>query len=425
MSHLKEVTYILLDKTVEVSWNNANKKHYIEKGYKFTHIKDKLEVKTTDLPKSSQALVKVQCDYCFKIKTIAYGYYYKSTKGNIEKYACSNCGNIKSHENLDSSIYFKKYLDFCINHNYTALSTIDDYQNAYSVLKYICPIHGEKKTTYAYIYQGSICLECAHHNGGIKNSKTSQEIIKIVESKNNNILLNPNDYINVNTNNLKIECGLCHNTFTTSLASIMAGAGACKLCGIKKSSESNKLSNEKVSTIINSINNNLLLNPDEYTSNSVINLKIKCGSCNKNIFTTSLANYIYNQTNRCRICSQRISKGELLVRNILDKYKFKYITEKVFPDCKYKKFLPFDFYLPDHNICIEFDGQFHYQVVYDKKTLDNTQKRDKIKNNYCQNNHIPLLRIPYWESDNAEHIICNFIKLHKRIKYVHNNKFNK
>ena len=421
----KGVAYILVDTTVEVSWNGFSKKHYLEKGYQFTHINDKFTVKISDLMSNSTVKVKVKCDYCFKEKELRYIDYYRSTKGNVEKYACSDCGHIKQIENLDHTKYFQKYIDFCKKNNYIPLSTIDDYKNSYSKLKYICPDHGEKNTTYAYISQGSICYECAHKNGGIKNSKSIEEVIKIVEGKNNNKLLNPNDYVNAYTRNLKIKCGSCNNPFISSLASIRAGDGSCIECGIKKSGGSNKLSGEEVSNIINSINNNFLLNPEEYISNGIINLKIKCGVCNENIFTTSLANYVYNKTDRCRLCSKRKSKGEILVENILKKHGIKYIDEKIFSACKNIKYLPFDFYLPEYNICIEFDGQFHYQIVYDQTTLTNTQIRDKIKTDYCKNNHIPLLRIPYWDANNAEQLICNFIKLHKRIRYMHNNKFNK
>ena len=35
------------------------------------------------------------------------------------------------------------------------------------------------------------------------------------------------------------------------------------------------------------------------------------------------------------------------------------------------------------------------------------EKRDGIKNNYCKNNNIPLLRIPYWEFNNIEKILEN------------------
>lgn len=74
--------------------------------------------------------------------------------------------------------------------------------------------------------------------------------------------------------------------------------------------------------------------------------------------------------------------------------------QKKFDNCKYKRKLAFDFYLPDLNICIEFDGQQHY-ISIDRWGGDNGLKtrqiRDEIKNKYCENNNIILIRIKYNE----------------------------
>lgn len=241
---------------------------------------------------ASTVLVNVQCDYCGNQKQIRFVDYYKSTHGLTDKYACSKCAVRKKNSHIDKSIYYNKFIDFCNEHNYTPIPTLNDYNNAYTKLKYICPKHGDKETTYVSITEGHICAQCAHENTGKKNAKNTSEVIQIVENKNYNKLLNHQDYINVNTKNLKIKCGSCGKIFTTRLSSIMNSEGSCDKCGIKKSSGSNKLTPSQVSKKINSINNNLLLNPDEYINNNTINLKIKCGFCNTHIFTTSLANYI-------------------------------------------------------------------------------------------------------------------------------------
>ena len=85
-----------------------------------------------------------------------------------------------------------------------------------------------------------------------------------------------------------------------------------------------------------------------------------------------------------------------------------YIREYRFDNCKYKYRLPFDFYLTEYNICIEYDGKQYYEPVEyfgGEKAFKETKKRDATKNNYCQNNDIKLIRIPYWEFDNIENIL--------------------
>ena len=62
--------------------------------------------------------------------------------------------------------------------------------------------------------------------------------------------------------------------------------------------------------------------------------------------------------------------------------------------------LYFDFYLPDYNCCIEYDGEQHYiSTGYygGKEKLNRNQENDNIKNNYCKEHNIKLIRIPYWD----------------------------
>lgn len=78
----------------------------------------------------------------------------------------------------------------------------------------------------------------------------------------------------------------------------------------------------------------------------------------------------------------------------------------------------FDFYLPQYNLFIEYDGEQHYKPVrYHNQTDEQmelsfirTQEHDKIKNCYCEENDINLLRIPYWEKENIETIINNHLQ---------------
>ena len=42
--------------------------------------------------------------------------------------------------------------------------------------------------------------------------------------------------------------------------------------------------------------------------------------------------------------------------------------------------------------------------------MKNTQQRDQIKTQYCKDNNIPLIRIPYWEKDNMEQFLLQKFK---------------
>lgn len=110
----------------------------------------------------------------------------------------------------------------------------------------------------------------------------------------------------------------------------------------------------------------------------------------------------------CPHCQQ--SKGEECVARWLTKGGFNYTYQKKFVDCRDKIQLPFDFYLPEHNILIEYDGIQHFQPVdfagkgeeWAMMQFQITQSHDTIKTQYCKNNNIRLLRIPYFKNVEEE-----------------------
>lgn len=83
-------------------------------------------------------------------------------------------------------------------------------------------------------------------------------------------------------------------------------------------------------------------------------------------------------------------------------------------DCRDKLPLPFDFFLPFHNMCIEYDGELHYKKFENsfngKLKLEVTKKHDKMKTLYCKNYNIRLVRIPYWRKNNIKDILDKCFK---------------
>lgn len=104
----------------------------------------------------------------------------------------------------------------------------------------------------------------------------------------------------------------------------------------------------------------------------------------------------------CPSCNK--SKGELLIEKYLIYNNLKYIPQMTFDDCKYKNKLLFDFYLPELNMCIEYDGEQHFKphYIWGEISFNLTQIRDKIKNIYCKEKNINLLRIKYNENINEK-----------------------
>jgi hypothetical protein len=106
------------------------------------------------------------------------------------------------------------------------------------------------------------------------------------------------------------------------------------------------------------------------------------------------------------------SKGEKIVRQFLLLNKIEFIPQKRFDDCYYKYKLPFDFYLPDYNICIEYNGIQHYESFKffgGIEAFNERIKRDEIKIKYCISNNIKLIIIKY--NDNIFETLSNHIKI--------------
>lgn len=94
----------------------------------------------------------------------------------------------------------------------------------------------------------------------------------------------------------------------------------------------------------------------------------------------------------------KFSHGERAVEMYLDKHRINYIQQYRFSDCKNKIPLSFDFYLPDNNVCIEYDGRQHYESIDcfgGEEYLQYVIQNDNIKTKYCEDNNIALLRIKY------------------------------
>lgn len=103
----------------------------------------------------------------------------------------------------------------------------------------------------------------------------------------------------------------------------------------------------------------------------------------------------------CPTCSS--SKGELNIKKWLMDNNIKYESQKTFEDCvnpKTNYHLKYDFYLPDFNTLIEYDGKQHYVYIKEwtgdtKSEFENRQLKDKIKTRYAKNKKIKLIRIKY------------------------------
>lgn len=120
------------------------------------------------------------------------------------------------------------------------------------------------------------------------------------------------------------------------------------------------------------------------------------------------------QGNGCSKCSE--SRGEHNIRLFIETNKLKYKYQKTFNGCINPKTgckVMFDFFVNKYNLVIEYDGVGHFiptrfngaSIESATISYNSTKKTDKIKNKYCRDNNIPLLRIKYTNFKNIEEIL--------------------
>lgn len=276
-------------------------------------------------------------------------------------------------------------------HNHKYDYSLVEYINCDTKVKIICPIHGEfEQIPYSHL-KGFNCLECGRKISNGKHRLSNKDFINKAKLKHGDKYdYSLVEYITKKTK-VTIICPI-HGEFDQTPDKHLNGQGCYRCSKVRDTHD----------FIIKAaqIHNNLF----DYSKVNYVNAHSKV-----TIICPIHGEFEQNPHNHlrgtsCPICKE--SKGEKIIRHILDKHEIKFISQHSFHDCKYKNPLEFDFYLPDYNICIEYNGLQHYQSVEffgGEKEFILSQKRDKIKIKYCDDNNIPLIIIKY--TDNIKNVL--------------------
>lgn len=247
--------------------------------------------------------------------------------------------------------------------------------------------------------QGKNCKYCANNV-----AFTYKEVKEYTESFGYELL--SEEYKGSNSP-LIIKCPQGHVTDTITYSRFKLGC-RCKKCADEKRGDNKKLSYEEVEVkgYIESFEYKLLSTEYEKSNKKLLI------QCNKKHEPYLASWNDFQQGCRCPYCNE--SKGEKRIEEFLNINNISYIPQYRFKDCKFKNTLPFDFYLLDYNVLIEYDGEQHYKIKDIFGGLDGFVDRiirDTIKNEYCKKNNIKLIRIPYWDFNNIEKIIVKELNL--------------
>lgn len=154
---------------------------------------------------------------------------------------------------------------------------------------------------------------------------------------------------------------------------------------------------------------------------------IKHKTCG-NVFETLPHSFIHSGI-RCHTCSKCIinkedSIGVKTIEKWIRKKKLQYYREYTFDDLRSpitNRKLRFDFYIPDMDLFIEYDGKQHTDIytnnIFTQEKYDRIHLYDSVKNEYCKKKNLNLLRISY--KLNKNEIISLLNSIYKSGVYVY------
>ena len=246
-----------------------------------------------------------------------------------------------------------------------------EYKGSRNKVRIICKIHGEWEQEAASHLMGYGCKRCRDDK---KRMTTDEFISKSIEVHGNRYSYDRTQYITANEKVI-ITCK-SHGDFLQIPSGHLSGKG-CKSC----QSYDNETFIQKARLTHGKKYDYSFVDYGGY--NSMILIK-----CPKHGDFSQRANSHLSGCG-CPGCSS--SNGESLIEKILISNSVKFKRQYKFKECKNKRYLPFDFYLPDDNLVIEYQGIQHYRPVKwdsawttEKMTriFENTINNDSIKRKF-------------------------------------------
>ena len=317
-------------------------------------------------------------------------------------FICNKC--IKEMQIKNQTIPYLEAKVRVESKGYTLITKENEYEKAKdkSVLK--CPKGHIYEQILSDFFKGHGCKKCSAHNNAAKYIKPYSDIKNYIEKYNYTLLTKQEDYKNTKQY-ITVMCNNGH-IYPVVFSNFLQGA-RCPQCYSLRRGTSSIIPYEDRCKFVETFEYKILTQKDEYINGTQEILF----ECNKgHVYKGSIHGFVNGY--RCTICKN--SKGENMIALLLGRYNISYINQYKFLNCKFKRALPFDFFLPKYNTAIEFDGKQHYEIV-DRfggiYGFIDTKIRDFIKDKYCRDNSIKLIRRPYWDFDNIEKILLKELKL--------------
>lgn len=359
---------MIIDKNVLVRLCSKNMEHYKCLGYDIPKSTDARGRTTTtegtsilvnilDLPKNSMVRIHVKCDGCGKTINeerggINYKTYNECAKEN-GKYYCKSCANkLYGRKNsIKTKIKNgKSFKQWCVENDRQDILDRWDYE-----------LNECNPSEFTYSSGLECWFKCPK---GIHKSE-----LKVIRRFSNG-------------NNKSTECKVCNSV------------------GFVYPESFKYWSDKNTKT------------PYEYSYGSNYSVWWKCPDNIHNEFFRSIYASKFLSF-KCPECQN--SNGEYSISNYLVKNNINYENKKIYPNLIgiNNGLLSYDFYLPDYNVLIEYQGEQHERPVdfdgkgkkYIERQFKKQQEHDRRKRQYAKDNGIKLLEIWYYDFENIEKIL--------------------
>lgn len=352
--------------------------------------------------------IQISCNTCGHT-------FWQRAAGHLQGYGCPPCGIAarripKEKAKLLSRFLTKAKEKFGDKYDYSQVRYTDSQEKVIIT----CPVHGEySQTPVAHLRSDHGCPLCGYKNGGDVQREDTETFVKKAIDRHGDAY----DYSQVayvsSLLPVKIRCKRHDLIFEQTAASHIRGSG-CSLCGDEAAALKRVISQSEFEERLRALNPPYDFSQAVYRNNhtkvklicpkhgefyatpvGILSANTGCANCAGNVphttesfivkareihgdlYDYSKVNYVNSGTKVTIICRQhgefkqraaghlrgygctkcKASKGELLVSECLTGLNLTYVIEYKLPNYRYK----YDFYLPDHNVFIEFHGQQHYE----------------------------------------------------------------
>lgn len=332
------------------------------------------EYKTTD----TKILVRHNvCNHEYKVRP------YHFLKRNQR---CPNCNKYKKQ----SAETFKKAFNKALGSDYELLS---DYKGAREKVLVKHKKCGRVYEQVAYDAKiGKTCHGCAQKSfiGGrakdVDFFKKEFNMLSDGEYKLLSEYKGDSEYIKIE----HIACGMIY----TATAGAFINGRRCPECAKKAKAEKQRWTHERFIEAVKKQDS-----PDYEVIGTYVDYQTKVEFLHKKCnykYSVRPADFLSGK--RCPKC--RSSKGEKLIFDILKKSNFEFKSQYKINSCKIKRPLPFDFavFCNERLVLIEYQGIQHYTPIDFFGGEAGFKERvihDLTKKNFCKNNNIELIEIPY------------------------------